>query len=114
MDAWYLPGMLAILGAAFAGGSAARLARIRRLRAGGGRALGVIVGQRRGLAPTASGIGSADTQAPVVRFTTAGGQLIETAPALTMSNSSYVPGRPVVVHYDPARPDVAAIVGYEA
>jgi uncharacterized protein DUF3592 len=113
MESWYVTGVLVLLGSAFTVASAVRLGRIGRLRRSGVTALGVIVGQREGFTPSGNTGGMALTQAPVVRFTTQTGQQVELTSSVSMNNSSFVPGRPVTVHYDPAAPDKAAVGGYE-
>jgi hypothetical protein len=113
MESWYVTGVLVLLGASFTIVSAVRLGRIGRLRRQGVAVLGIVVGQREGFAPSGSTAGMALTQAPVVRFTTQAGQQVEVTPSASMNNSSFVPGRPVKVHYDPAAPQKAVIGGYE-
>ena len=116
MESWYAPGILVLLGTLFAASSALRLGRISRLRRRGIAAVGSVVGQREGFTPggnlSAGGMGL--TQAPVVRFTTPAGQQVEFTPSAQTNNTSFVPGRPVTVHYDPADPHKAVIGQYES
>jgi Protein of unknown function (DUF3592) len=115
MESSYALGVLVLLGVVFAGPSAFRLAHIGRLRRAGAAAVGVVVGQREGFSPgDVDGGGMGLTQAPVVRFTTRAGQRVEVTPSARTNNSSFIPGRPVTVHYDPAEPHKAVIGQYEA
>ena len=110
MDHWFVPSILLILGAIFTGRSAVSLRKISRLRRWGVATTGRIVEQQEGFA---GGGGSLLVHAPVVRFTTQAGQVIQVVSAVRTSHSTFIPGRPVTVHYDPARPNDAVIAGYE-
>jgi Protein of unknown function (DUF3592) len=112
MDYWFVPGILLMLGAIFTGKSAVSLRKIGRLRRRGVATTGRIVGQQESVAAFSPGTGSI-MHAPVVRFTTQTGQVVQVAPAVRISHSTFIPGRPVTVHYDPARPNEAVIAGYE-
>jgi Protein of unknown function (DUF3592) len=108
MDHWFVPGILLILGAVCTGRSAVHLHKISRLRRWGVATTGRIVEQQEGFAG-----GSSLVHALVVRFTTQTGRVVQVVPAVRTSHSTFIPGRPVTVHYDPARPNDAVIAGYE-
>ena len=111
MDAWLVPGLLFVLGATFVGGSAHNLLKIARLRRRGVTATGVVVAQSTGFTTghdSTPGAGAL-AHSPVVRFTARNGQVVEVTPSVRTTHTSFVPGRPVTVHYDPRNPQDAVI-----
>jgi len=115
MDAWLVPGSLFVLGTTFVGGSMHNLAKTARLRRRGVATTGVVIAQSTGFAAGSDSTPGAGPLAysPVVRFTAQNGQVIEVTPSVRKTHSSFVPGRPVTVYYDPRNPRDAVIPAHD-
>ncbi|MEQ4205484.1 DUF3592 domain-containing protein [Actinopolymorpha sp. B17G11] len=114
MKPWYAASLvLLVLGVLFAGVSFVRLRTLERLRRQGVTATGVVVGQDASFQSSSADSSGGLVHAPVVRFTTRTGQVVQVRPPAQATHTSYIPGRPVVVHYDPAAPERAVVAGFE-
>jgi hypothetical protein len=114
MDSWYATSLvLLVIGVLFGSTAGVRLRRMQRLHRRGVPATGVVIAQDQHLQPASGESGGGLLHAPVVRFTTRTGQVVQVTPPVQATNTSYIPGRPVVVHYDPDAPQQAVIAGFE-
>ncbi|MBV2366093.1 DUF3592 domain-containing protein [Streptomonospora nanhaiensis] len=98
-------GVLLASGALFAGVGGAMALRILRLRRGGVRVPGVVVGRAVSRDP-----GEAPSYAAVVEFTTREGRRLRVRQQVYSSSNRLRAGRRVTVAYDPRNPERADVV----
>jgi hypothetical protein len=101
---WWVLVVLFALGGFFFSVGCTLVRRTRALRRHGAKAYGRVIGL------TSDG----DKDRPVVRWTTADGRDVQATAPIGKTWTTFRPGRAVLVHYDPHRPERMVIEGYSS
>lgn len=131
---WQAVLLIFVLGALFAGSAGRLLLRERALERRGSRAYASVVAQDEHYGVSGDGVSVSNrstdpgqptrrpwsvstgdkglVQTPIVEFTTDDGTVVRTRSRISSNAGTAVPGKTVVVHYDPADPHEVAIAGY--